>query len=763
MLSFILLFDIYAGWIMKNYLHATLYFFNYDLIEDLIKGDSDLKKKLDNYFLSNYTQNLNKIKIQDVIAIMLDELYSDNQENFINQIGCDLLSLCNVPPVTIFLTKFSKNTVILDKFYNVLRMKNIFHINHGMFSFEMLPLLKDCYLDELNLYKNKKYIPILQHLLNHPVMDINIDQINGDGNKVFGNVYYYDVYSMKQVLNEVETTRTDIEHYLDKLGLYESFKQEYQFITRNDLYKEITYIMKIIFPDKFLCDYKPQIIDYIMGDFHQDRFKSKYYKNNILHINGHNKQIIDEAKDFLKKYYKRTIFEKKYNNNKDHQTIQETKDMIKLLQNHQSDLISSELIGYVRDNNSDGNVVDFNYFFVKSSMKTLIDPNIFIYNANDNNNDFINTEAESNKSETLISDIATSCNLILKTNNKDDVKSINDIEPYLESIMNDVNNKAHSFIVSEFVNFKYEQRCFFKNGRIVGTTPCARKISFLHCYPNGRIHPYFIDNHNDDIDNLKLDRKMAAEMAWFVKAAARDYNKLQFADGNTSSNRCGTIDVGYDVDKQEWKIIEIHYFDGDIFQSDAGLYGMNPFLFNPNTNIKEIYSLNNDMLRINWRRKNDKNALLIDLLEIKDDYKIQSNNLLLMLPSKSLRFINTYQKSERNNFQLLAIVGNEFKSTLIDYIEKHQLYQSKKNILEKLNFYKMIDVKISNEQITVILPFGTITIRELEFESTHLLVQSDLDKKITKAFEIVPHQTHHQIIMNYLCELIITQCSNVYN
>lgn len=721
---------------MNNYLHATLYFFNYDLIEDLIKGDSDLKKKLDNYFLSNYAQNLNKIKIQDVIAIMLDELYSDNQEIFINQIGCDLLSLCNVPPVTIFLTKFSKNTVILDKFYNVLRMKNIFHINHGMFSFEMLPLLKDCYLDELNLYKNKKYIPILQHLLNHPVMDINIDQINGDGNKVFGNVYYYDVYSMKQVLNEVETTRTDIEHYLDKLGLYESFKQEYQFITRNDLYKEITYIMKIIFPDKFLCDYKPQIIDYIMGDFHQDRLKSKYYKNNILHINSQNKQTIDEAKNFLKKYYKRKIFEKTYKNSKDNQTIQDIKNSVNLLYN-------------------------FNRFFVKSAMKTLIDPNIFIYDANDN--DFINTE--SHKSETSMSDIATSCNLTLKTNNKDDVKSINDIEPYLKSIMNDVNNKAHSFIVSEFVNFKYEQRCFFKNGRIIGTTPCARKISFLHCYPNGRIHPYFIDNHNDDIDNLKLDRKMAAQMAWFVKAAARDYDKLQLLErsGNQSPNRYGTIDVGYDIDKKEWKIIEIHYFDGDIFQSDAGLYGMNPFLFNPNTNIKEIYSLNNDMLRINWRSKNDKNALLIDLLEIKDDYKIQSNNLLLMLPSKSLRFINTYQKSERNNFQLLAIVGNEFKSTLIDYIEKHQLYQSQKNILEKLNFHKIIDVKVTNEQINVTLPFGTITICGLECESTHFFVQSDLDKKITKAFEIVPHQTHHQIIMNYLCELIITQCINVYN
>ena len=103
----------------------------------------------------------------------------------------------------------------------------------------------------------------------------------------------------------------------------------------------------------------------------------------------------------------------------------------------------------------------------------------------------------------------------------------------------------------------------------------------------------------------------------------------------------------------------------------------------------------------------------------------------------------------------------QFQLTLIDYIEKDiKSYQS--NIFDKLNFQKMIDVKISNEQITVTLPFGTITIRGLEFKSTHLLVQSDLDKKVTKAFEIVPYQTHHQLIMNYLCELIVTECKNIY-
>ena len=301
MLSFILLFDIYAGWIMKNYLHVTLYCFNDNLINELIKSDSELTKKLDDYFSFNYAKNINNIDIRDVILLITDELYSENQDSFINQIGYDLLSLCDVPPVTIFLTKFSKNTVIFDEFHNALSMKNIFHINHGMFSSDILPLVKDCYLDELNLYKNKKYITILQHLINHPVMDIHIDQINGNDYVLNGTIYSYNIYSINQTLKEIETERTDIEHYLDKLGLYESFKQEYQFITRNDLYKEIKYIMKIIFPNNFSCDYNREVIDYIMVYFYKDKIKSKYYKNNILHINGQSRQIINESKYFFEK------------------------------------------------------------------------------------------------------------------------------------------------------------------------------------------------------------------------------------------------------------------------------------------------------------------------------------------------------------------------------------------------------------------------------------------------------------------------------
>lgn len=744
---------------MKNYLHVTLYFFDLLLVQHIINSDCELKNKLHDYFSSNYAKEFNDLRTG--ILFILDELYSEQRDNFINKIGYDLLSLCSAPPVTIFLSKFSKNTVILDEFHNVLSMKNIFHINHGRFSSDMLPLLKDYYLDELNLYKSKKYIPILQHLLNHPIKDI--EKINEDA---YGTIYSYDITSMKKLLKEIETTRTDVEHYLDKLGLYESFKHEYQFITRSDLYEEIMYIMKIVFPHKFVSSYKRQIVDYIMLYFYNDKTPSKSYKNNILHINNQNEQVINKSKDFLKKYYRRTIFEKKYNSNKDNQTIQETKDIIKLLHNHQSNSILSELIGYVGDSGScsDGNAIDFNSFFVKPSTKTCISPNIFVHNKTDSNND--STSQEVHESKTLTEETMKICNLVLKTNDKDDIKSVSEIEQYFESVMNDIHNKSHSFIVSEFVNFKYEQRCFFRNGRIIGTTPCARKILFLHCYPNGRIHPYFVDNHNDDIDNLKLDRKMAAKMAWFVKAAARDYNQLQLLDGNKALNRCGTIDVGYDMDKKEWKIIEIHHFEGDVFQSNAGLYGMNPFLFNPyNSNIKEIYSLNNDMLEINWSKaKVNKNLLLIDLLEIKEKYQIPANNLLLMLPSISLRNINSHYKSNHYNFKLLERVRYEFKLTLVDYMDNYiKSVKSNNLIFEKRFFYNMINVDISDGKITITLPFGTITIFRLEPESTHLLIQSNLDKKITKAFEIIPYQTHHQLIMNYLCELIVTECTNVYH
>ena len=49
------------------------------------------------------------------------------------------------------------------------------------------------------------------------------------------------------------------------------------------------------------------------------------------------------------------------------------------------------------------------------------------------------------------------------------------------------------------------------------------------------------------------------------------------------------------------------------------------------------------MLKINWDKfRNDKNLLLIDLLEIKEKHQIPSNNLLLILPSQSLKSIYSF-------------------------------------------------------------------------------------------------------------------------
>ena len=363
------------------------------------------------------------------------------------------------------------------------------------------------------------------------------------------------------------------------------------------------------------------------------------------------------------------------------------------------------------------------------------------------------------------------------------MKSIDKLQDYLEKCIGSV--KRNSFIVSDFANFKYEQRCFFKNGRIVGTTPCARKISFLHCYPNGRIHPYFIDHHNADIDDLKLDRKMAAQMAWFVKAAARDYDQLQLNDGNRSLNRCGTIDVGYNVDKQEWKIIEIHYFADDILSTNTGLYGMNPFLFN-NRHIKELNELNNGTLKINWIeakaestsylraakqakdkvnsvRVDRKNALLIDLLEINDPYPIQPNNLFVLLSTKNLYpYIKELPVSL---YELHKKQFDVFEHSTVDF----------QNFLQQAfteYFSAIIKVKMSLNQIIVSDVQNLLAVRlsnnhvHIQFKNTYIdinifpkqksiIIVSTLDKS-TKLFKFDRYKLYRQKMFTYLEDLLFS-------
>lgn len=70
------------------------------------------------------------------------------------------------------------------------------------------------------------------------------------------------------------------------------------------------------------------------------------------------------------------------------------------------------------------------------------------------------------------------------------------------------------------------------------------------------------------------------------------------------------------------------------------------------------------------------------------------------MPSESLRSIKASYKSDYDNFKLLELVKSEFQSTLIDYLNDYiKTHQSQNNIFEKLNFQKMIDVKMFQKRI----------------------------------------------------------------
>ena len=791
---------------MNDCLSVSLYFFDPNIVKDtIINGDNELKAKLDNYFLSNYSKINNEPYMY--IYSMLMELYSKNHNSFINAIGFDLLTLCSHPPVTLFLTNLPKNTVLLDNDYGQMRLCDIYDIDikkfpKNIYSSDMFSLLEYRDLDTLNLYKSKQYVPILQNLLHHPIQKINFVELIPTFPVYIYNIFHYEVArcNIEQEAKQIQNSRTDIEHYLDNLGLYESFKHDYHFITKEYIFNELKYLMQKIFPQDKASYYESQLLDYVILFFSQSNGGNKK-TNNILHLqssnslSNNNTQLSILTQHFFQKYYKRTIFEqdcgyKHGDINSDSHAYQDVIKMIEQLQNGMVDLDqfnSSNFIGYIHQEDMENNTKPFHRFFVKPSCKSNIEPCLFVHDEHqkEQRNKTTDNYSHSNSNDDNFVELSQ-CNLALKTSSSN-IKCSNKLEKYLNELAADEMNKFNSFVVSDFVNFKYEQRCFFKNGRIIGTTPCVRKISFLHCYPNGRIHPYFIDNHNADIDNLKLDRNMAAQMAWFVKAAAKDYDKLQLADGNTSSNRCGTIDVGYDVDKQEWKIIEIHLFEDDILSSNAGLYGMNPFLFN-NRNIKEVNELNNGTLKINWRAqlessvnsKVKKNALLIDFLEINDKYKIPVNNLLLMLPSKSLKYIAPFKD---HDFDLCKRIADGFKSALMnsiqyncmDAVEKMFLYRKNNKLdlsnllihLEQVVQYckteryfneeSNIDIACNEDKLSIKLSYGFIDISGFESDSTHLTIQSNFNnKEETKLFKIEPYQTHYQLIEQYLCDLILS-------
>ena len=734
--------------------HFSFYFFDKKLIISTLNNNPKLIDNMWNYLISiDYNDWINnKLTIENLDAksnFLINYLYQiiyDKEFNteFILKFGNELLLFCNIPPITIFVEDIPKEYLLLDnKIENPIVIKNIHHLTKNK---KLLPFFKDLYLPQFGYYHNKKYAKILQNLFNYPLHDIDLyDEKNLVKSSCFNFINKYQPFTeLSKQFELIKYKRTDIEHYLDTLGLCESFNTNYPIFTKKHLTNKIIQTLELIpnySNDKIL--FYQNVFDYMFSYIEIEKYHDKRRKNNILHLNnlGFRKETID----YMTKYYKRTIFE--HNN---------PKLIAGILKNYNKEKIELDLLElqnkfeanfffYINKN------ISFSNIFAKQSIKTEIDPCLFKYG----------------EYEYQDADKRYNLNYKLTTGL---IASIDKLQSYLEKCISFTTR--NSFIISDFANFKYEQRCFFRNGRIIGTTPCARKISFLHCYPNGRIHPYFIDHHNADIDDLKLDRKMAAEMAWFIKAAARDYDNLQILDGNRSTSRCGTIDVGYDVDKQEWKIIEIHYFDGDIFQSNAGLYGMNPFLFN-NRNIKEVNELNNGTLKINWGKAktklagsnatDQKNALLIDLLEINEPHQIETNDLFVLFGANYLLLntetfpISIYENNKEKfvGFECDTELFDEFicQSLTLYFIAmiKNKMSRNQINIAD---IGRLFIVSISNNHVIVQFRNTYININIFSKQKI-IIINSTLDNSI-KLFKFDRYKLYKQKMFKYLQDLLFS-------
>ena len=139
---------------------------------------------------------------------------------------------------------------------------------------------------------------------------------------------------------------------------------------------------------------------------------------------------------------------------------------------------------------------------------------------------------------------------------------------------------------------------------------------------------------------------------------------------------------------------------------------------------------------------------MIDLLEINNKYQVPSNNLLLILPSKSLKsiysFFSGYSCSiysfRYDDFNLFKNIEYEFKLALINSIP---------------NWENMIDVLCNKNKISIKLPSGSIDITGFKSKSTHLIIKSNFDYKETKLIKIEPYQTYYHLIIDYLCELTL--------
>lgn len=607
------------------------------------------------------------------------------------------------PPVTIFLDdKFNlKSSLFIDSRMNGCNLELI-NINKIINNKTIIPKSLLSYYDVLEAYHDDKnpsnvansYVDILKALFNYPKMEHSFElSISKD----LGFLYPKLTTIEKEIEQMKNGSRTEIEHYLDTLGLAESFS-ELNITSTYELFNHMLNWLIETYPDispkkyafrlfglvknhlfiRYECD-RHNISESESGNifrcqfdkmcsFHQFNRNSRLFssQNNILHLN-HNSEHLDFLdRDFVRKYYQRTIFEHSnyeyigaylkaisityeafshYHSLKKFctTTIESLEDRLNNLFNQLKEYFNDQLVHSPLPDNTNNSVCSypiymsdnldnvFRCFMVKTSDKCEIRPKLFSFSELDESTkDVVGVAVVGSEANAMVEHI-NKLNLYLKEyqHNDEQKQSINqsqfkfsntneELYDHLKVCTTSAGNCSRSFIVSDFVNFKYEQRCFFENGRIITTTPCIRKASFLHCYVNGRIHPYFVDNHTSKLHELTLDRKMAAEMAWFLRAAVRDYDKLLIKDGQDKLHfpRCGTIDVGYDIDNHCWKIIEIHRYSS-IFNPYIGMYAANPFLFNHGRfdYKKKIKQLNNGVLDVKWE-KTKKNSLLVDLLEI---------------------------------------------------------------------------------------------------------------------------------------------------
>lgn len=301
--------------------HFSFYFFDKELMVSVLNNNPKLIDELWNYLVHIYPsywmdKRLTIDNLDSQSNYLLHYLYEtiydkEFNDEFIADFGSNLLSFCSISPITVFIAEIPKKYLLLDhKINSAMVIKNIHHLTKNE---KLLPFFKDLYLPQFSYYKNKKYAKILQNLFNYPLKDIDLYN-----EKDLLNLSSYDTsncnmpfLAVAEQFKLTKNERTDIEHYLDDLGLCESFKTNYPIFTKNHIVQQILKTLESIpnySNDKTL--FYQNVFDYMVSYIDIEKYYDKRRKNNILHLN--NLENSPEVMDFMKKYYKRTIFE---NNN----------------------------------------------------------------------------------------------------------------------------------------------------------------------------------------------------------------------------------------------------------------------------------------------------------------------------------------------------------------------------------------------------------------------------------------------------------------